>query len=376
MAAVRGITKVLPSKIAPRYGFFAHPATPRIAERAGGARKRYRRRSCPGGAGVESTPVRIPFAVPKPGTHPFDVAGFGVNSVDLVAVVAEYPVSNTRQRLQRFARLPGGQIATAMAACARLGWRSRYVGTFGDDDLGAVSRDSLTAQGVDISAARTVPGASNQFAVIIVDARSGERTVLWDRHPALNLEPADVPQDAVTSGRLLLVDCHQTSASTRAARYAREAGIPTIADVEKVRPGIANLLQNCDVIIAGETVPTALTGHEELGRALCIMGRDSGASLVCVTLADAGSLAWCSGREIRTPPFQIDCVDSTGAGAAFRGAFAAGCLSMPQADVEDVLTYANAAAALNCRVLGSRGGLPTADEVDSLICNVSPTRPV
>ena len=311
--------------------------------------------------------VRIPFRIPPVGSKPFDVAGFGLNSVDLVAVVAEYPVPGTKQRLQRFAKLPGGQIGTAMATCAKFGWRARYVGSFGDDDLGAVSRDSLTSQGIDITAARTVIGATNQFAVILVDARSGERTVLWDRHPALNMEPADVPKDAVTSGRLLIVDCHQTPASTRAARYAREAGIPTIIDVEKVRPGIADLLQTIDAIIAAEEFPSALTGHEDLGRALEVMARDSGASVVCVTLGQAGSLAWCNGREIRTPPFQVDCVDSTGAGDVFRGAFAAGCLAMPDGNIEDVLRYANAAAALNCRALGSRGGLPTADEVEQLL---------
>ena len=316
---------------------------------------------------VRSPSVRIPFSIPTPGARPFDVAGFGLNSIDLVAVVAEYPVSNSKQRLQRFARLPGGQIGTAMATCAKLGWRSRYVGSFGDDDLGAMSRESLTSQGVDISAARTVVGATNQFAVILVDARSGERTVLWDRHPALNMEPADVPRDAVTSGRLLIVDCHQTTASARAARYAREAGIPTIIDVEMVRPGIADLLQHIDAIIAAEEFPALLTGHEDLGRALEVMGRDSGASVVCVTLGDAGSLTWCNGREIRTRPFPVECVDSTGAGDVFRGAFAAGCLAMPDGDIEDVLQYANAAAALNCRALGSRGALPTAAEVEQLM---------
>src|SRR5207244_642460 len=152
--------------------------------------------------------------------------------------VAEYPAVNTKQRLQRFARLPGGQMATAMATCARLGWRARYIGSFGHDDLGALSRDSLTSVGVDISAARTVTGATNQFAVILVDGRSGDRTVLWDRDPALSVEPDEVPREAIVSGRILIVDCHQTAASAQAARYARDAGLPTIVDVEKVRPGI------------------------------------------------------------------------------------------------------------------------------------------
>jgi sulfofructose kinase len=314
-----------------------------------------------------SGPVRIPFPIPSPGSRPFDVTGFGLNSVDLVAVVAEYPAPNSKQRLQRFARLPGGQIATAMATCARLGWRARYIGSFGGDDLGALSRESLEREGVDINAARTVAGASNQFAVILVDARSGERTVLWDRHPALTMDPADVPKAAVTSGRLLIVDCHETAAATQAARYAREARIPTIIDVEKVRPGIGELLVNIDAIIAAQEFPSALTGHEGLGHALETIGRDFGAALVCVTLGQEGSLAWCSGREIRTPAFQVDCVDSTGAGDAFRGAFAAACLRMPDGDVEDVLRYANAVAALNCRTLGARGGLPTPDEVEQLM---------
>ena len=311
--------------------------------------------------------MRIPFAIPSPGTTLFDVTGFGLNSVDLVAVVAEYPALNSKQRLQRVARLPGGQIATAMATCARLGWRTRYIGRFGSDDLGAISRDSLEREGVDISASETMRGIANQFAVVLVDARTGERTVLWDRHPTLNMEPADVPRDAVTSGRLLIVDCHQTAASAQAARYARSAGIPTIVDVEKVRPGIGDLLQNIDAIIAAEEFPTALTGHEHLGDALRIIGREWRASLVCVTLGAKGSLAWCNGREIATPAFPVDCVDSTGAGDCFRGAFAAACLRMPNGDIEDVLSYANAVAALNCRALGSRGGLPTSDEVDQLM---------
>ena len=311
--------------------------------------------------------MRIPFRVPSGSDRPFDVVGFGLNSIDLLTVVAEYPASNTKQRLQRFARLPGGQIATAMATCARLGWRARYIGSFGDDDLGALSKESLTSVGVDITAARTVAGATNQFAVILVDGRSGERTVLWDRDPALTTEPVDVPRDAIVSGRMLIVDCHQTAASAQAARYAREDRMPTIIDVEKVRPGIADLLQNIDAIIAAQEFPTALTGHEDPCRALAAMGREFGAAVVTVTLGPEGSLTWCNGREIRTPAFQVDCVDSTGAGDVFRGAFAAGCLRSPEGELEEVLTYANAVAALNCRALGSRGGIPTPEEVEQLL---------
>jgi sulfofructose kinase len=97
------------------------------------------------------------------------------------------------------------------------------------------------------------------------------------------------------------------------------------------------------------------------------MAREFAAPIVCVTLGEEGSLARVGGREIRTRGFAVDCVDTTGAGDAFRGGFAAGCLRDPQGDVDDVLAYANAVAALNCRALGARGGMPTAREVEQLL---------
>ena len=138
---------------------------------------------------------------------------------------------------------------------ARLGWSARYIGSFGDDEFGRLSRDSLIGEGIDVSASRTVVGATNQFAVVLVDARTGERTVLWDRHPDLTMSAVDLPHEAVTSGRMLIVDCHETLAAAQAARYARQAGLTTLVDVERVRPGIVDLLQQIDAIIAAQDFP-------------------------------------------------------------------------------------------------------------------------
>jgi sugar/nucleoside kinase (ribokinase family) len=315
-------------------------------------------------------PVRLPLTLPAPARKAFDVVTLGLNSIDLVAVVAEYPVRNSKQRLQEFAERPGGQMATAAAVCARLGWRARYLGAFGDDRFGADGRRSLESEGVDVSRAWNVPGATSQFAVVLVDAATGERTVLWSRHPGLAIRPEQVSYDAVSSGRTLIVDCHETAAATEAARVARAAGIPTVVDIEHVRPGVDRLLREMDVILAAQPFPAALTGYGEPGRALAALAREYPASaLVGVTLGEEGSLALCAGREIRTPAFRVECVDSTGAGDAFHGGFVAGWLRTPDADVEHLLAYANAVAALNCRGLGARGGMPTAGEVDALLAS-------
>jgi sulfofructose kinase len=312
--------------------------------------------------------VRLPIGLPASGTRPFDVVTLGLNSIDLVALVDEYPPRNSKQRLRQFAQLPGGQMATAAAVCARLGWRARYIGAFGDDDFAVAGRRSLTDEGVDLSACWNVPGATSQFAVVLVDRRSGDRTVLWSRHEGLAIAPERIASDEVRSGRVLLVDCHETAAVTAAAEIARAAGIPTVVDVERVRPGIADLLRQIDVILAAQQFPEALTGYGDPGRALAAIAREyPRAVLVAMTLGEEGSLAWCGGREIRTPAFLIDCVDSTGAGDAFHGGFVAGWLQTPDAAVEDLLACANAVAALNCRGLGARGGMPTRAEVDALL---------
>ena len=227
-------------------------------------------------------------------------------------------------------------------------------------------------EGVDVSASVVVAGATNQFAVILVDARSGDRTIMWDRHPGLAMTRADVPVDAVTSGRVLLVDCHETEASTAAARAARAGGRPHLIDVERVRPGIADLLGQIDVIVASEEFPSALTGRP-LGEALAAMAAEFRAAVVCATLGAEGSVAWCAGREIRTPAFRVPVIDTTGAGDVFRGGFIAAWLAQEDcADLEEVLAFANATAALKCRALGARDGIPTSSEVAALVAAQRP----
>jgi sugar/nucleoside kinase (ribokinase family) len=267
--------------------------------------------------------------------------------------------------LRDFTLQPGGQIATALAACSKLGWRTRYIGSFGDDEPGRVSRDSLRQQGVDLSASTTIARAKTRVAMILVDAHSAERTILAFRDPALRM--GDVSCDAVLSGRMLIVDCEDIQAATVAVSAARANGIPTIIDVEDVQPGTDTVLRQIDAIITAEEFPGRLTGHGDLGRALEAIEREFHAGLVCTTLGARGSLARSGGREIRTPAYAVEPVDTTGAGDVFRGAFASACLRWPDGDLARILAYANAAAALSCRAIGARGGLPSQAEIDHLL---------
>ena len=312
--------------------------------------------------------MHLPLRLLPAAARPFDVVGVGQNSVDIVAHARAFPAANSKQRLLALDRLPGGQVASAMVCCARLGWRTRYVGTFGDDEAGALGRASLIEDSVDVSATLTMAGARTRSAIVIVDEASGERTVLWDRDRRLALRPADVPAGAPASGRVLLADAEDAGASSSAAALARASGAVTVVDVEAVEPGVEALLAHIDVMIVSEGFPERMTGAAGTGEALARLATSFRPAVACVTLGAEGCLAWCGGRELRVPACAVTCVDTTGAGDAFRGGFISALLAGGgDAALEDVLRYANAVAALNCRMVGARRGLPRPAEVETLL---------
>lgn len=308
----------------------------------------------------------MPIAIGAAGAAAFDVVGLGVNTVDLLAVVGDFPAPDSKHQLRSFIESPGGETATAVSACARLGWRARYVGRFGDDDRGRAAKASLAASGVDVSACDTA-SAAQPVSVIVVD-NQGRRTVMWTRDPTLDLGTHAIAPNVVASARIFLADAHDPGAAAHGAWCARNAGIPTVLDIDVPGPGQDALLEGTDILVTAATFPEAFTGQTGLGAALRALAKRFRSSLVCATLGAQGSVSLVDGVEIRTPGFTVPVVDTTGAGDAFRGGLIAGWLAAGSApQVEEVLTYANAVAALACRRLGARGGLPTRDEVERLV---------
>lgn len=288
-----------------------------------------------------------------------DVVGFGENSVDLIARVAGFPDPDGKASLESLETLPGGQVATAMVGCARLGLSARYVGTFGTDAQAAVIRGALAAEGVDLTWSRTV-AAPNRSAIILVDTTSQSRTVLWHRDPALDWGD-DVPVDVVLGARVLLVDATEPGASTRMARAARAAGVLTVADVDGHVPGLDPLLREIDVVVVSE----ALAGD------LRVLQQQSGARLVVATLGPDGAVAWDGRTEHYSPGYVVPVTDTTGAGDAFR----AGLIwALLDSWTPGLLDRPNAVAALSCRARGAQAGLPTAADLRQFVTQSPPRR--
>ena len=303
------------------------------------------------------------------GSVTVDVAGLGECSVDTTVRLSGFPRPDTKVPASSIVERPGGQVATATRALARLGWSARYAGSVGDDSGGTLVLEALRSDGVHCEACRVVPGVPTRRAVILVDASSGTRTVLEFRDPRLNRPPGSVPE-ALAGARVLLVDGTDMDAAIRAARLARAEGIRVVVDVDEAVDDPGPLLAEADVVMTSQRCAEAAGGGSDAARgARVLAGRCPQAAMVCVTLGEAGCLARCGDEEVHCPGFRVPCVDSTGAGDVFRAGFIAAWLRTPPdgGELHGLLRYANAAAALSCRAAGAQGGLPAHAEVQGLL---------
>jgi sugar/nucleoside kinase (ribokinase family) len=292
----------------------------------------------------------------------WEVVGIGENSMDVVyRLTGPLPVHGKAPIASRRV-LPGGQVATTLCACSALGLRTRYFGTFGNDDHAQLIRGALEAYGVDTGAA-LVRQAPNRHALILVDEAGGDRTVLWQRDPALALGAADLPSDLLTGARLLHVDATDEEASLAAAGVARSAGLEVTTDIDHVTARTGDLVAAATLPILAEHVPGALTGEHDPERALrALRARHGG--MLCVTLGARGALLLDGDRLHRAPALTVNAVDTTGAGDVFRGAL---IYSLLRGDPPDMmLRFANAAAAVSCTREGAIGGVPTLAEVEAM----------
>lgn len=294
-----------------------------------------------------------------------DVVGLGLNATDTVLTVREFPSLGAKERVVSLSRQAGGQIATALVTCQRLGLRTRYVGKVGDDEAGCFQFESLRKEGVDVQYTRVARGATNQFGIIIVDQATGERTVFWDRDERLAVTPAELTPGAFTTARILHLDGCDSAACAQAARWARQAGIPVLADLDTVYKKVEQIFPLIDYLIASANFLPAVTGHNDPFRVLEYMAREFKVRAPGMTLGRDGALVLIDGRFHYSPGFVVETVDTTGAGDTFHGAFAYGLLQ--GWEIGRILDFSNAMAGLNCTRLGARGGIATRAEAEKLM---------
>jgi sulfofructose kinase len=300
------------------------------------------------------------FDVTWPADRPFQLIGFGANAVDWICLVPRYPEHNSKMQMEALKKMGGGQIATAAALCARYGLRARYVGRVGDDEIGMFSLTDLRDEPMDICV-EVVPDAFSQFSIIIVDRVTGERTIIWDRDPKLHYLQGELNRESIVAGQLLHLDGHDQPACITAARWARRAGMRVSIDIDKVQPGVEELLELVDFMIPSQNFVTQFAGTRDWREGIRSIAAVT-KGFVAMTRGDQGCAVLWEDEVIEVPGIEVRAVDTTGAGDVFHGAFV---YALFQGwSVERTLRFANVAGALSCTRVGARGGIPTLAEIN------------
>ncbi len=288
------------------------------------------------------------------------VSGIGQCSLDYLALVDSYPEADTKKEVLEWQEQGGGPVATALVALARLGVRCRFHGVIGDDVAGDRIRQSLLREGIEVTGLVQREKTTSQLAFIVIETGTAKRTIFWKRPSGEPLRIQELATGFLDGSDLLLLDGLMTDVSMYAARKAKELNIPVMLDAGRMRPGMQELAQLSDYIVASEEFAKDL-GLRLVEDALQAERKKLGARVLTITLGEKGSITVSGNEAFQTPAFGIDAVDTTGAGDVFHGGYIYGLLQ--DWCLKDTLIFASAVAAMKCRKIGGRAGIPRLDEV-------------
>ncbi len=289
-----------------------------------------------------------------------DVLCVGHASYDLIFAVPHHPAADEKMFADEFLACGGGPAANAAVAVARLGYRAAFAGYLGTDLYGTMHVEELRREGV--STDLVVRGdAPTPLSAILVKP-DGRRALVNYKGKTRHVSVGQLDVSCVTA-KVLLFDGHEPLISPPLADQARAEGVPTVLDAGSLHAGTRALMGRVDYLVCSEKFAAQWLEQNRPEEAL---DRLAGlAPAVVITLGENGAI-WRKGSEKgRIPAPPVVAVDTTGAGDAFHGAFAAGLAA--GLEWAAVLRLASAAGGLCCTKMGARSGIPSASQVAGLV---------
>ncbi|MGB0744461.1 MAG: PfkB family carbohydrate kinase [Opitutales bacterium] len=288
-----------------------------------------------------------------------DVLCVGYACVDINFHASHHPGSNEKLRANQMHTCGGGPAANAAAAIARLGGSAAFAGYLGKDSFGETVLREFAGDGVDTSHVYRSEAPTPVAAVTIQP--NGDRSIIDYCAPSAKA-PEDYVKLSATGAKVLLVDGHQPLLSNALVEQARELGIPSVLDAGSIHDGTMMLYNKVDYLITSEKFARGFSNEDDPRMALASL--DGAAPFIACTWGEDGTYWQDDKGQHQMPAFDIEAVDTTGAGDAFHGAFALGLAEgLP---IKANLRRATATAALTCLKPGARTALPLRPQVDAL----------
>jgi len=294
----------------------------------------------------------------------WDCLGLGICAIDYLSILDPYPGLDEKVDVLASSVQGGGPVPTAMATLSNLGAKVVFVGKVGDDYEGKLICSELRKFKVNTDFMIVDKKAKSLKAFIWVDKNSGKRTVVLDRTKMRPIKPKELSFLNKVYFRYLHLDGRDIEANIFLAKRAKKEGSEVILDLGSLRERIGELFTFVDYLVVSKKFAYDYTKLKDLSKA-CLELKKIGFKCVVITLSEKGCLWTDSFRVNYFPGFKIDAVDTTGAGDVFHGGFIFGLLRKWK--MEKIIQFASACAALKCKSLGGREGIPSLKEVEDFL---------
>lgn len=292
------------------------------------------------------------------------ILGMGTAAMDTLMGVHELPKADAFEYMKSEQLVPGGSCANMLVTYAALGGGSKQIAKIGDDKFGVEFKRTLAADGVDDSLLIVKPGGTTLHTYVIA-AEDGQHCIFANIGDCLmQLEPEEITGDMLDGVDFFYTDFFPCRAAIRMVELAHERGITVIACMQcppdfMISVGVAmedilHMLKLADLIISGRDGYQQLTDEADYKAAVAAVYDQYKPTYGCVCTAGSDGAVWVNADGIMTgKAYEVEAVDSTGAGDAFLGALLYSYFE-ENADCVKALDFAGAVGAMKCTVWGPR----------------------
>ncbi len=291
------------------------------------------------------------------------VSGFGSVVVDILMDSPAIQIDQKNQVHEQAIQV-GGVIPTALIVLSRLGIRTEFHSTVGDDLFGHTLETMLKKEHVGSTGILKQSGEKTPFAFVVIQ-NTGKRTSFYSTGAFSDATGEQFANQLDPKSQYLLVDGHNPHASALVIAKAKENGAQIYLDLGNPKDGLDELIAHADAIIVPQAYWKVVWNDgdpEVIAREL----QKRGPTLVVLTMEEKGCIVVTESDILRQPSYVIDPIDTNGAGDVFFGSFMYG--RTQQWDLKKTAQFACAAAARSCSIVGKENKIPrSTDEIFAFI---------
>lgn len=292
----------------------------------------------------------------------YDCTGIGICPLDHLVLVKRFPRPDTKSTAVLSEVQSGGPTSTAMTVLSRFGRKTALISSTGEDYNAIHVLDEFKKEKINLDGVRKIKGLPHPVAYIWISGKNAHRTlVLTEKLPVMK-KLTTKQRGLILNSKMILIDGTEPEVGLEAAVLAKKNGIPVMLDAGSMREATRELLNLCDYIIGSQAFAQQF-GKSPRGSIMAFL--DKGAKIAGITSGTRGALISDGSETIHQKAFKVNAIDTTGAGDVFHGAFLEGLLQ--KWDLRKTTEFATAAAALKCRKLGGKKGIPDFSEVNKFL---------